>query len=307
MSFKKCKVVMLPANKKATDNNSPIFLYPDGKLLTSPMGNQHLYITSDDKIKENDWAILKVSDRRPLYCVKIKTINIQDKTCTVEFPYDNSTIEVFISGCKKVIATTDSSLFIPHGGDFGNNITKHLPQPSQAFIEVFVREYNKGNIITDVMVEYELEFHKWVKSYESSLGNSVKKLKVSKNNTITIKKVKDTLKDIMDKNPEVRNEIIELLYKHTEDMFKGKLTLEKWIAEDMFRRKSLINFKMSEEILIDPPSGWLYGFPKKIKSQKWESFNLEQKEQWLIKNNYPKKLIDHAKKMDAFHLRIINT
>ena len=63
---------------------------------------------------------------------------------------------------------------------------------------------------------------------------------------------------------------------------------------------------MNEKILIDPPSGWLYGFPKEIKSKKWESFSLEQKEQWLIDNKYPKKLIDYAKKMNAFHLRIIN-
>ena len=46
------------------------------------------------------------------------------------------------TGYREVLATTDDSL--------------RLPQPSQQFIQKYIEEYNRGNIITDVLVEYEL-------------------------------------------------------------------------------------------------------------------------------------------------------
>lgn len=57
--FKKCKVVMLPTNEKATDNpfSVGVTLCNDGKLrignpLEKSESRQHLYILSDDEIKE---------------------------------------------------------------------------------------------------------------------------------------------------------------------------------------------------------------------------------------------------------------
>ena len=47
---------------------------------------------------------------------------------------------------EKIIATTDISLVKEY----------NLPQPSQQFIQKYIEEYNRGNIITDVLVEYEL-------------------------------------------------------------------------------------------------------------------------------------------------------
>lgn len=40
---------------------------------------------------------------------------------------------------------------------------------------------------------------------------------------------------------------------------------------------------------IDPPSGWLYGFPKVYDKQPTEKF-----ESWLLKNGYPKSLIERG-------------
>ena len=37
--------------------------------------------------------------------------------------------------------------------------------------------------------------------------------------------------------------------------------------------------------MIDPPKGWLYGFPKEIPE------DIDNTTQWLIKNGYPEKLI----------------
>jgi len=38
--------------------------------------------------------------------------------------------------------------------------------------------------------------------------------------------------------------------------------------------------------MIDPPSGWKYGFPKEIPE------DVENTTQWLVDNGYPKKLIE---------------
>lgn len=38
--------------------------------------------------------------------------------------------------------------------------------------------------------------------------------------------------------------------------------------------------------MIDPPSGWLYGFPKPIPD------DVKDVKEWLIQQGYPKKLID---------------
>ena len=41
-------------------------------------------------------------------------------------------------------------------------------------------------------------------------------------------------------------------------------------------------------LIIDPPSGWMYGFPKAI-SRDAALFDLDE---WLVHNGYPQKLIN---------------
>ena len=66
----------------------------------------------------------------------------------------------------------------------------------EQFTEKYIEEYNRGNVITDVLIEYELI------SNEEYFGSTInpdddvpyfdEKLKINpKYNTITIKKVKD--------------------------------------------------------------------------------------------------------------------
>lgn len=64
---------------------------------------------------------------------------------------------------KKIIATTDESLYFKDtnknpkqymGSYISMSLGENLPQPSQQFIQKYIGEYNKGNIITDVLVEY---------------------------------------------------------------------------------------------------------------------------------------------------------
>jgi len=234
-TFKRAKVVMLPTEKasnmvqsfkeKSFDQlteSSICLINKKANYQLSNIQSIHLYFLSGDKIKEGDWY----------YDSDFKSIR---KSC---FPGE---LPPFLRRrCKKIIVTTDESLLL-----FGNSISGKteksfkgiLPQPSQSFIEKYVEEYNKGNQITEVLVEYETEklinvlrstcsktyinwdknysndsFYtniqsryesrqKWLANYEP-LGedrlwkieeySNIEKLKVNpKDNTITIKKVKD--------------------------------------------------------------------------------------------------------------------
>jgi len=52
--------------------------------------------------------------------------------------------------------------------------------------------------------------------------------------------------------------------------------------------KTRINKRMASNRIkmIDPPKGWIYGFPKPIPD------DVKDPREWLVKNGYPKKLID---------------
>lgn len=202
-------VVMLPTNQKA----SIIGLYKDtGKLVFNNPNNkdiprgipQHLYILSDEKIKDGDWVIDLVN--------KYITRSNENKNDLVFWNLNRQRF-------KKIIVTTDTSITIKSkvkcheckGSGLENDMlhnvfevdpeictyckgtkleeyTKEFPQPSQAFIQKFIEEYNKGNIITKVMVEYE----KIVLSTTCEDDYDELRLKVNpKDNTITIKKIKN--------------------------------------------------------------------------------------------------------------------
>lgn len=80
----------------------------------------------------------------------------------------------------KVIASTDKSL--------------GLPQPSKSFIDKYITEYNKGNIIEDVLVEYCLRATCDCDFNDMCKCGDMKPMmlpKISKDNTITISKVKN--------------------------------------------------------------------------------------------------------------------
>lgn len=135
--FKNAKVVMLPTNDKATkqsillqfnkliqfETDKDCLIWNDKHFGDCNITNQHLYIVS----------------------------NAFEEVCKD-------------TDCMKVIATTDKEISIRRGqyniGEIGRKIiipteTVVLPNPSNSFIKKYIEEYNKGHIITDVLVEYE--------------------------------------------------------------------------------------------------------------------------------------------------------
>ena len=183
--FKRAKVVLLPTKNEVNSlrgysDRSLLFKYSkEYKIIPAEKGftkNFHLHITSDDKIKEGDYG-LHLNNQTIIQFTKVLL-----KECD-------------LSLYKKIIATTDTSLTIednfntdPDDAQWAR-IPLKLPQPSQQFIEKYIECYNKGNIITDVLVEYEedrpYEDNEFVVFYDNVKINP-------KDNTITIKKIKDS-------------------------------------------------------------------------------------------------------------------
>ena len=233
--FKRAEVVMLPTNQKVINTKEYQLLlsaslfwtskieierYTEGWFFLKNSSNynscaitipnvglfrhQHLYIISDDEIKLFDWV----------YNNKENIVEqITSKTQLIFVLEENKENQTF----KKIIATTDASL--------------GLPQPSQQFIEEFVEEYNEGNTIEWVDVEYICV------GYDTSVeGNpNIFIPKVNSKNEIFIRKIKDSWN---------REEVIDLcrkaflLYKSDNSGYPGliKSTQEKenkWIEENL--------------------------------------------------------------------------
>jgi len=192
--FKRAKVVMLPTNIRsviAISDTLGLLPYNITQYvkIKEHIVPQHLYIISDDEIKERD----KVIFNNNIYTVLKTGIHYYG-----DFDLQVSN-NMFIPSnkSKKIIATTDKSLSIKlHIGEVVDNSYPQafhniLPQPSPQFIQKYIESYNKGEIITDILVELLSE-----ESYGCDLayyGLTEPELKINpKDNTITIKKIKDT-------------------------------------------------------------------------------------------------------------------
>jgi hypothetical protein len=166
--YQECKVILLP-----TESGSNISMDAYGKMYfgnypeNTPF-NQHLYITSNEEIKKSDWYY---NERRKT----VEQGNFMINTCELIF-------------CKKIIATTDTSL--------------GLPQPSKSFIQAYIKAYNENKPITKVLVEMESAFNiPTIYDY--------KQIKVNSSNEITIKKIKDSYT-----REEVINKCLKMQYEY---------------------------------------------------------------------------------------------
>ena len=190
------------------ENNDAFRYQVNADTIIKPF---HLYITSNEEIKEGEW-----------YCSPMGIVSIYNG------------IEKLPSNWRKIIATTDelylSELF-PVDNEI-HSLTSRLPQPSQQFIEKYIEEYNKGNIITEILVEVEE-----IKHYSGSVDSLdvdddydyiEYKLKLDSQNQITIRKQKDSWS---------RKEVIDLISDWTK--MKSGLNMNlpnnfnQWIEENL--------------------------------------------------------------------------
>ena len=235
--FKRAQVIMLPTeqytnlclghNLSYVESKNSISIDAIWKSikLQYPYKPQHLYIISEDEIKEGDWFI---GD------------NISIKQCTLNNGGNINFKGGWYSGstnCKKIIATTDTSLTIKH--KYSPYLRDwDLPQPSQQFIEKYIEEYNNGNIITDIKVEYKRVFETIAKGMighpEDDISWWNEKLKINpKDNTITIKKLKDSWN--REEHAADVKRLCNLLYfsANIDVDFNTKEELDNWIDQNL--------------------------------------------------------------------------
>lgn len=232
--LKKHKVVMLPTEKASIrtimkyiekmplhdnllDKNVGSLILNKNLAITSKnkyWTPQHLYILSDEEIKEGDWFF---------HC---KRILKAEKAKMENYITFNNNSNVAANNCKKVIATTDTSIILPERFPSFTN----LPQPSNSFIQKFIEEYNKGNIITDVMVEYEVDAMECTIERCDANPCINYKLKINKDNTITIRPTKNSWS-----REEVSKAIHDclLLANGTDNIGRLQKFVDNWIKENL--------------------------------------------------------------------------
>jgi len=172
--YKKHKIIMLPEDKVShitlETKSNKLWKSSHGAFANDGYINQHLYIISDEEIKEGDQFLHNIGE---------KSIHIYSKIAHKDFL------------CKeKIIASTNSNLLLPTI-DFKdwNGKTRNLLTLSKEFISLYIEEYNKGNIIEEVEVEYEDKLH-----YENTIYKDSNKqtLKLNSNNEINVKLIKES-------------------------------------------------------------------------------------------------------------------
>jgi hypothetical protein len=214
------QVVMLPTNETANmaligvGKKVKLFEHPShAYALSKTIQPQRLYILSNEEIEVDDWYY---------------DFHNQE-VCQSNFTH----LPLEFGNCKKIIATTDRQLVIEGKAPSGDIAWRHpLPQPSEEFITHYVEEYNKGNVIDEVQVEYE----KWIgKNYVGEFSTDQDfnyKLKINPDNTINIKPKKDSWS---------REEVIKFAERY------ARMVQEKEIQLNAY--KAIHNYKWIEENL----------------------------------------------------------
>lgn len=202
--FKNAQVIMLPTDKESniTLGLNELLVYTLNKSaiqnLNNDFINQHLYIINDDKIQEDDW----VTNGKVIFQRK-STVGLSEN-------------------CKKIIATTDTSLKLISLSHLGENwLDVPSPQPSKKWIEHYISKYNKGVILSDVLVEYELiPFSKLAPNRERDSS-----LKINPDNTINIKPTIE-IQHFID---EQTGEVIEITIESKKDSWNKEADLYSFI------------------------------------------------------------------------------
>jgi hypothetical protein len=195
--YKKHQIVMLATEKPSKLNlhteTQVLRLGGNIKSLNETAINQHLYILSNI-CKNGEWYLDK------------DTNTVKKNETGHELSYSQN--------CFGIVATTDSSLTIKenvHPLAAGN---VPLPRPSDAFVQKFVKEYNRGNVISEVLIEYE---NAPFEDENNPADITYKKLKIVSDNTITIKKIEETWTDVLKNYGKSNN--LSMLHSEVFDAF----------------------------------------------------------------------------------------
>lgn len=156
-------VVMLPTNKKA-----PIYQYPlktklgltDRDFKLSQDVFQHLYVISDEEPKEGDIGLLDWEGKLNPDDMRVGKVEKASPNFEIRNQYGNLSVPPkdgrFENNKRyKVVATTDTSLRWNDNNDIQIIDYHHckFPELTESFIQSYIKAYNEGNPIKEVLVE----------------------------------------------------------------------------------------------------------------------------------------------------------
>lgn len=218
--YEKCEVVKLP-----TENHSDLWKSKFNNYLFEPRQTpldlihggyiaHHLYILSNEEIKVGDWVYNSIDKN------VVQILQDVRHLCKTD---------------KKIIATTDESLYYNRKQLFDNNLLdkdfqrfyKQLPRPSNEFIKKFC----ELDGIWEVVVEYENIYDNW-KDQFTGIAPIGKNIKVAPDNTITIKPVQEKLYT-RDEVVSQLTGIVEAIAKNPKCLISTKLIVQDWIKQNL--------------------------------------------------------------------------
>lgn len=182
--WKDVKCIMLPTKEKSdiclSNGNHLQYLNDNSsKNINNHFEGvyQNLYIISlDEEIKEGEWYLTTNFHSGNLEIVmKSNTSFSKDEVGNFRF---------------KILAATDRNLKVKEYQIAKYVTAEYLSQITQQFVEKWIAEYNRGNVLEDLQVEYEDKLH-----YENTIYKSSNKqtLKISKDNFLSIRKKENKL------------------------------------------------------------------------------------------------------------------
>lgn len=198
-------------------------------IVTHPLQPQHLYILSDEELKEGDWFIQYDSALAPNKITEYHLEIIKDGIHGKDW--------------KKIIATTDRSLVVNVSKSLG--VTRELPNIPLKFVKQYIEKYNQRKQIKKVLVEYVDDYSKndqliIMENEGIDIRSPYQKIKIHENNYVSVKPKK--IKKYK------RKEVIKIMKKFKEEteLFstssivkenKSVMTIEqienKWIEENL--------------------------------------------------------------------------
>ena len=221
---------MLPTEDKSSlftsKRDDKLHYHFKGHTPNNIKSYQHLYFTSDEEIKEDDWYIDSSSDLTTVQQCKAKP----SKALQEEI------------NCRKIVATTDKSLKIKLNHFINNydkkNVEILLPQIHQSFVE----EYAKAEGIDEVLLECD-----WIGArcvlcgFDKDNNECINRadcpkkyfggeeiLKTDQNNCVIIHPVKSKLY--------TEEEVIQIIYNSSYVLSNGDTTkghADNWIKENL--------------------------------------------------------------------------
>jgi len=181
-------------------DEEPGLFYSDKPSVEEAFDNQHLYITTDDEIKEGDWYLWKGAEQKNIHQCKISVENDLNKL-NVEYKYL----------AEKIIATTDTKLTKTKSSKDKKGFTEYEMRRLFEIPQSFIEEYCKAGGIDKILVEYKVITNTYdnmvdlmcphsVAEYEQTTSSTLE-LKTDTNNCIIIHPVEEKMysRDTFDK------------------------------------------------------------------------------------------------------------